>query len=1094
LNDATNSDAKARETDPTPGLVRRSWPALLLLVAGLTATAVATRHTQLEKVAEERREFNFACREIFLKVQDRLGKHEQILRSGAALFAATEEVSRAEWRTFVQGLQVEDHSPGIQGVGYAQLVPAERLAQHQQEIRQQGFPNYRVWPEGERAVYTAITYLEPFTNRNLRAFGYDMFSEATRRAAMERAWDGNTAALSGKVKLVQETTTDVQAGTLLFVPVYRHDRPIRTTNERRAALQGWVYSPYRMNDLMKGVLGEWDSPTGQRIRLQTYDGAEPAPESLLHDTLAKAGTILRPNGGYTRQTPITYAGHRWTLLFSQSLLAPTLWEHSNVRIVAVAGTVLSLLVAGLLHTLQNTRFNARRLAGRLTADLQQTTDRLGLAAAAGGVGIWDYEIATGKLIWDEQMFRLYGITRTQFSGTYDAWVTGVHPEDRQRADDEVQRAVRGEKEFDTEFRVLWPDGTIRQLQAQSRVQRNAAGQSAHVIGTNWDITERKLAEDKLRQLSYMVEQSTTSVLMTDLRGNIEYINAHFTVLTGYTQEELLGQNPRLLKTGLTSPATYLELWRTITAGLPWHGELQNRKKNGELYWESLSISPLRDAAGSVTHYVALTEDITLRKAAEEELRRAKEAAAAASLAKSLFLANMSHEIRTPMNAIIGFTQLLLNAPSLSSAQRQHLETIGRSGDHLLNLLNDILEMSKIEAGHVELTSANFDLGLLLDDLERIFRNRTEAKRISFKIERAPALPGFLVGDEHKLRQVFTNLLNNAVKFTQRGGVVCRVEVSAPTTSGLLLTGEVLDTGAGMTEEEINTLFQSFHQTASGRKSGSGTGLGLGLALSRNLARLMGGDITVRRREGGGSAFRFQAQLQAGHVAEPAPRLQTSQVLGLHPDQPPPRVLIVDDEDDNRTLLSLMLRGTGFDVCEAGAGAIGLALTDSWRPQLILMDIRMPELDGYETIRRIRSAPAAPPVKIIAVTAGAFEDDRQAALRAGADSFLAKPVRQAELLALIQSLLRLEYLYEKPAAEPPAGPVVPTAEALAGLPEAWRTQVLAALETADFDQVAELIAQLPRHDSELARQLAGLAEHFDATALLKLIRPAPNESI
>ena len=207
------------EPDSAPGQALSTWPALLLLAAGLVLTGLATRHTQQDLMAAARREFDFACHEIGFKVEDRLDDHEQILRSGAALFAATEKVTRAEWRAFVQHLEVEHQWPGIQGIGYAMLLPPERLAAHIQEFRQEGFSDYKVWPEGERAVYSSIIYLEPFTNRNLRAFGYDMLSEPVRRTALERARDENTAALTGKVKLVQETSADVQAGTLMFVPV-----------------------------------------------------------------------------------------------------------------------------------------------------------------------------------------------------------------------------------------------------------------------------------------------------------------------------------------------------------------------------------------------------------------------------------------------------------------------------------------------------------------------------------------------------------------------------------------------------------------------------------------------------------------------------------------------------------------------------------------------------------------------------------------------------------------------------------------------------------------------------------------------------------
>ncbi|MGA2786164.1 MAG: PAS domain S-box protein [Verrucomicrobiota bacterium] len=250
--------------------------------------------------------------------------------------------------------------------------------------------------------------------------------------------------------------------------------------------------------------------------------------------------------------------------------------------------------------------------------LRETADRLGLAACVGGVGIWDYDVVANRLVWDDQMFRLYGTTREQFGGAYEAWCAGVHPEDRQRGDEEVQLALRGERDFSTEFRVLWPDGSTHDIRAIARVERDANGKALRMIGTNWDITERKRMEQSLRQLSVAVEQSPASIVITNTAGDIEYVNPKFIELTGYTMEEVLGKNPRVLKSGEKSPEGYRELWETIRAGNEWRGEFHNKKKNGELYWEFASISPIRDSAGRVTHYVAVKEDITTRKKFEAD--------------------------------------------------------------------------------------------------------------------------------------------------------------------------------------------------------------------------------------------------------------------------------------------------------------------------------------------------------------------------------------------------------------------------------------------------------------------------------------------
>jgi CHASE1-domain containing sensor protein len=275
-----------------------------MLAVGLTVVVLVSLNIKAEVESSAQRDFEYSCNEIRLNVDARLDACAQILRSGAALFGASELVERREWRAFTQGLQVQQQLPGIQGIGFAQLIPREQLARHVQAIRSEGFPDYRVRPAGDREAYSAIIYLEPFSDRNLRAFGYDMLSEPVRRAAMERARDANSATLSGKVVLVQENGQEVQAGTLMYVPVYRHGLPIETIEQRRAAIQGWVYSPYRMTDLMRGTLKDWDAQRADsRISLQIYDGNALSAHSLLYDSRSAGEKAL--TGRRRQRSPVT---------------------------------------------------------------------------------------------------------------------------------------------------------------------------------------------------------------------------------------------------------------------------------------------------------------------------------------------------------------------------------------------------------------------------------------------------------------------------------------------------------------------------------------------------------------------------------------------------------------------------------------------------------------------------------------------------------------------------------------------------------------------------------------------------------------------
>jgi PAS domain S-box-containing protein len=511
----------------------------------------------------------------------------------------------------------------------------------------------------------------------------------------------------------------------------------------------------------------------------------------------------------------------------------------------------------------------------------------------------------------------------------------------------------------------------------------------------------------LSKLSQAIVDSPVSVMITDREGRIEYVNPKFSELTGYSAGEVLGRTPRILKSGQHSAEFYEHLWQTISAGRQWHGEFCNRRKTGELCWESGSIAPIRNAAGEITHYVAVKEDITEGKRLAVELQTAKQAAEAANRAKSVFLAHMSHEIRTPLNAILGFSQLMLHDVALTPGQRQRLNAINRSGEHLLALINDVLEMSKIEAGHATLHPAPFDLPALLRDLEMLFRPRAEAKQLLWAVERLGPVPQAVIGDESKLRQVLINLLGNAVKFTEHGGIVLRVRVQREDSGGLRFTAEVRDTGPGIAPPEMTRLFGQFEQTEAGYRARTGTGLGL--AISRQYARLMGGEITVSSQVGEGSMFRLEVLLNEGEAAPVDYETPWLRVPRLPAGQPRPRVLVADDDDDSRMVLAQTLDMVGFEVCQVANGEEAVQAFQAWQPHLVVLDLRMPVMDGITVTRHIRAAVQGRTTPILVVSASAFEEERQKVLDCGADDFIRKPYREPDLLDKVAAHLKLTYV-------------------------------------------------------------------------------------
>ena len=996
---------------------RAKLPAFAVLLGGLVLTAVSAWLVKHNNDDQKHEHFDRLCERMQDEVVSRFNRPLSGLRDARTLFAASQTVERREFRAYVLSHDLPAQFPGVRGFGFIKPVARPDLAAFIARERADDAPGFEVRTSGTDDLLV-ISYIDPLLY-NRAALGLDIASEERRHAAAELAIASGEASLSRSILLVQAGKRG--PGFLFLLPVYRGRQIPIDASARRDDLLGLVYCPLVTEDLLTGI----SDITEGKLDIELFDDAAPISDNLLYDSDGHIPAGADPAIGgaayagrsLTHLAVLEIGGRQLALHLSTTPRFDAAIDHRAPWLILIGGSILSLVTAFAVWQLASGRSRALALAAAMTRDLaaaktrvedalresqtlhhtiqqhaivsiadpagaiiavndafcrltgysreeligqnhriissgqhprefwfdmwqtissghawhgevcsrakdgslnwmdsiiapfvgpdgriekyisirtditarklahlqmQEVSERLTLATRAGGIGIWDWDVVANRLVWDDNTYALYGIRREDFSNAYDAWTRTLHPDDKTRGEADIADALSGKREFDTQFRVLRPDGGLLHIRALARVQRDGQGSPLRMTGVNWDITT--------------------------LTNSIRTLN-----------QEIAARK---------------------------QAEADMANLNSELELQT-----------------AMANDMAAR-------------AEMANSAKSSFLANMSHEIRTPMNGVLGMTELMLGM-GLNPEQEDAARTVYRSAESLLTILNDILDFSKIEAGRLDLEQIPFDLQQLVFDVAELFRGRLTGSAVELLVHIAPDAPTRLIGDPGRIRQILTNLVGNAVKFTTAGHILIELK---STPDGFSLA--VADTGIGIPPDRQAALFEPFTQadSSTSRKYG---GTGLGLAICKRLAEAMAGSVTLDSQPGAGTTFTVTLCLPP----DPAPPPLVVSPANLRGT----RILAVDDNAVNRTILAEQLAVLGCTPILAEHAEAALAqLAGPLVFDAAVLDRHMPLIDGERLAERIRAEPRHRSLPLVLLTSSGVRGDAQRLEQAGFAGYLLKP--------------------------------------------------------------------------------------------------------
>lgn len=687
-------------------------------------------------------------------------------------------------------------------------------------------------------------------------------------------------------------------------------------------------------------------------------------------------------------------------MFQESSLWDLPWWGWHILRFLAYGTALYFVIQT-----QNTHEETvlKKYAQDINFEVHQQLDYI---LEAAGIGMWSMDFSKDYMIWDTNMYRLYDQDPSEFEPQNNQWVELLHDEDRDETLADFQRCIDEKEFFDTVFRIKIESKPSKHIRSKARIEYDSEGMPLKAQGINWDVTEEvnlgqqiKHLYDELKHHQSIIDQSAI-VTKCQMNHTITSVNQKFEEVYGFHAEEVLGKTHSIYDSKYHDQEFFQEIRDSIDRNQVWRGEVCDKSKSGKLIWLSTAIYPNTNESGVVDGYMIVRFDITSQKETQAKLKSSIEQAEKALEIKSTFLSNMSHEIRTPMNGILGASDLLLDS-SLEKDQTEYAEMINHSAQSLLVIINDILDYSKIESGKMQIENIPFNYASTIEECVRLFSNEANSQGISLAYEVDSKLPPTLISDPTRLRQIILNLLSNSIKFTEQGHVVIRVKIISQDSETIWVQTEIEDTGIGMTEKQVEGIFERFTQadSSTSRKFG---GTGLGTSISLRLCELLGGNIEVSSKLGQGSTFRFKTPM--GISDSSLKELQSQDSKFQFEGQ---SILLVEDNPTNQKIALKLLNKLNLKVIIANNGQEALDVYDQSDVQLILMDIQMPIMDGVEACKKLREMDVTVP--IIALTANVMEEEIKNYLEAGMNSHLSKPFQKKSIeLELSQHLSHKQF--------------------------------------------------------------------------------------